>query len=55
MFYCDECRKKNNWPDSVLFKSYGPCEMCGKPAICNDVPSSKLPLSKAKREKEEAS
>ena len=42
MFYCDVCRGKYAWPDS-LCKSIGPCEMCGVTAMCNDVPSSLLP------------
>ncbi|MFA6096529.1 MAG: hypothetical protein WC788_02775 [Candidatus Paceibacterota bacterium] len=42
MFYCEKCREENKWPKS-LFKSYGPCEMCGKVRECNDVPSRCLP------------
>lgn len=43
MFFCDECRKKKNWPESFL-KSKGPCEVCGEVRVCNDVKSSFLPL-----------
>jgi len=42
MFYCDLCREKNGWPMS-LFKSMGPCELCRKTTVCNDVPSGDLP------------
>lgn len=42
MFYCEPCRIKNNWPES-FGRSRGPCEMCGKNAICWDRPSSSLP------------
>jgi hypothetical protein len=43
MFYCDDCRKKNQWPESIFSKSRGPCEVCGKQAICNNVHHSSLP------------
>lgn len=42
MFYCNNCRLVKKWPSS-LFESYGSCEICGKQALCNDVPSSQLP------------
>lgn len=42
MFFCEECREKNGWPDSML-RSRGRCEVCGEEAHCNDVPSSQLP------------
>lgn len=45
MFYCEECRAKNDWPES-FFKSRGPCEMCHKTATCNDVPSKFLSAAK---------
>lgn len=44
MFYCDDCREKRDWPSSMS-KSEGLCELCGNMAICNDVPSSRLPLA----------
>ncbi len=44
MFYCDECREKRKWPES-MHKSYGKCELCGKTSMCNDVPSKDLPTS----------
>jgi hypothetical protein len=47
MFYCDRCRKKNDWPESMA-KSHGPCELCHKVADCNDVPSAALPAPKPK-------
>jgi hypothetical protein len=45
MFFCEECRVKNNWP-GIIEASYGPCEVCGKTAECYDVPSSRLPEPK---------
>lgn len=41
MFYCDECAEKNGWPNT-LFKSIGPCELCGKRTLCNERKSSEL-------------
>ena len=49
MFYCDECRDKNEWPDTWA-KSEGKCELCGKQAVCNDRPSGRLPPTKPKAE-----
>jgi hypothetical protein len=43
MFYCDPCAEANRWPESFLSKSVGPCEVCGRRRVCNDVPSSQLP------------
>lgn len=43
MFYCDSCAQKNKWPtDFFLPRSRGPCEVCEKVAVCNDVPSERL-------------
>lgn len=47
MFYCEECRKNRNYPESIS-KSYGKCELCGEIVRCNDVPSSKLPTEMKK-------
>lgn len=52
MFYCNKCASKRQWP-STLFKSEGPCEICEKVRLCNDLPSSMLPLPE-KKTKEEA-
>lgn len=41
MFYCDKCRKKMSWPEGFS-KSYGPCELCGKTSVCNEVHSKHL-------------
>lgn len=41
MFYCDSCAKKRNWPES-WFRSKGPCEVCGKTAVCYEVSSAIL-------------
>ena len=48
MFYCDPCAEKNGWPMS-LRRSQGKCEMCDKVDLCNDTPSSQLPLPKRRR------
>lgn len=45
MFYCEDCRKKNNWPETAS-RSHGKCEMCGIVGLCYDVPSSRLPEPK---------
>lgn len=37
MLYCDSCRLKKNWPDSV--PEEGRCEVCKKSGKCNDVPA----------------
>ena len=42
MFFCVECKNKNEWPESMA-TSYGTCEVCGKRAYCFDVPSKVLP------------
>ena len=46
MFYCDSCGTKKGWPTDALFKSMGPCEICGKISVCNDVSSGDLPIPK---------
>jgi hypothetical protein len=50
MFFCEECRKKNDWPTSLGYPfmgvSYGRCEICKKTDECHDVPSSRLPERK---------
>lgn len=47
MFYCDPCGTERGWPVDVFFgASYGSCEICRKPRVCNDVPSSHLPPPK---------
>jgi len=43
MFYCYDCMTVNNLPES-LAHSEGKCEICGRHAICNDVPSKHLPM-----------
>lgn len=43
MFYCDPCGRKRDWPIKG-YGSHGPCEICGKVANCNDVPSKYLPI-----------
>lgn len=45
MFYCEPCRIKNKWPES-LGMSYGKCECCGLTSSCYDLPSSSLPSVK---------
>ncbi len=51
MFYCEECREKNEWPES-LAQSKGNCEKCGKHGVCHDRPHSSLPTPKRKAESE---
>lgn len=46
MFYCSECAKKNDWPET-FGQSYGPCELCKQTALCNDMSSSELPMRSA--------
>jgi hypothetical protein len=41
MFYCDECGERQGWPEGIL-KSQGPCELCGKTRVCNNVASKFL-------------
>ena len=43
MFYCPECARKKNWPES-LSRSHGPCELCNRTTLCFDMPSRLLPL-----------
>jgi hypothetical protein len=47
MFYCDRCRVRNHWPETMA-RSTGPCEVCGKTAVCHDTPSKYLPLPRVK-------
>lgn len=51
MFYCEECRRENNWPGFIT-TSYGPCEMCGKTTACYDL---KPPVRIDMREKKDDS
>ena len=44
MFYCEKCKKKYRYPESLMV-SNGNCEICGTHAECFDVPSSHLPKS----------
>jgi hypothetical protein len=47
MFFCEGCRKDNDWPEGFM-RSFGPCEVCGRRANCHDVPSRALPEPKRK-------
>jgi len=49
MFYCNDCAKKNGYPES-LCKSIGLCEICGEHKVCNDRPCSSLPMPTLKGE-----
>jgi hypothetical protein len=40
MFFCEDCRAKNNWPDGLIQQER--CEKCGKNKLCYDVPSVML-------------
>lgn len=42
MFYCEECRRQESWPETINVKSEGTCEVCGRRAICHDVPTKLL-------------
>jgi len=42
VFYCALCAKENHWPFARP-SSVGLCEVCGRPALCMDVPSRALP------------
>jgi hypothetical protein len=46
MFFCEECRVKNDYPTSLGYPymgtSYGKCELCGKIRVCHDVPTQAL-------------
>jgi len=35
MFYCDDCAKRNDWPET-MFRSLGTCEECGARAECSE-------------------
>lgn len=52
MFYCEECRVKNNWPRPVSFPfctiSRGRCEVCNKTKDNYDVPARYLKSDKSK-------
>lgn len=48
MFYCEGCAHENDWP-TVGTRSLGPCEVCGKKALCFDRPSALLPVKKPKK------
>lgn len=42
MFYCEDCRRRNQWPKSPTL-SAGNCEVCGFLETCYDTPSKLLP------------
>jgi len=44
MFFCEDCRVEKDWPESVMIKSKGPCELCHKNRDCHNVPSTALPV-----------
>lgn len=52
MFYCDPCAEAFGYPESFS-KSRGKCECCGNGAICNDRPSSSLPMPKSVKSEED--
>jgi hypothetical protein len=54
MFYCDPCRVRKEWPET-LSRSTGPCEICGKTALCHDCPSEYLPLPRGRSGRRPAS
>ena len=42
MFVCDKCMGKHYENGPSLFRSEGPCEICGKTHICSDIKSGVL-------------
>ena len=40
MLFCEDCRIKKNWPDSLI--EHGKCEVCSKTGECYDVPAVML-------------
>lgn len=42
MYFCEPCRKENNWPTSLM-RSRGQCEICDYTAVCYSVPLYRLP------------
>lgn len=51
MFYCEDCRIKNQWPTGFAM-SHGPCEVCGKVSICYDVYHGHLPVREPEPEED---
>lgn len=49
MFFCGDCAENHGYPENFM-KSHGPCEICGRTALCNDVPSKYLPPAKGKED-----
>ena len=46
MWYCETCRRKNDWPRGTSLV-YGPCNLCGNEAgSCYNVPNNVLPKIK---------
>lgn len=52
MFICDPCLKKSFENEPSFGKSYGRCEFCEKPKVCNDIPSRHLINKKVKTKDE---
>jgi hypothetical protein len=40
MLFCEDCRQKKNWPDSIM--ESGKCEVCNRTQMCYDVPAVML-------------
>ena len=49
MFFCEKCRKKNNWPGIVAI-SFGSCEICGATTNCYEIPSDTLSIPETNRD-----
>lgn len=43
MFICEPCVDANDLYNSMIFRSFGPCEICRKQGACFDIPSWLLP------------
>lgn len=51
MFYCDPCRRKRNYPES-LCKTLIRCWHCNQKRICNETPQAELERLKEYKEKQ---
>ena len=54
MFYCNKCGEERGYPTDDLTRSYGNCELCGKPLDCNDIPSRYLGHKRVEPEKDKS-
>lgn len=50
MYYCDDCGREKGWPTDALLRSRGPCGICGKRAVCNNIATKDLPEERAEND-----